>query len=197
MTDKEKLEKIKRLADDMYNKMAYLTSDTRPIRKAMDDYHSFIVHEYNKDEQVDKPIDFEQELYKAFGQVKDFTLGMQIARRFYEMGKQHQEPVSEDLEEASKEWLRPQLDKSYANYGEAKMMELTHFDGYAMLDAIEFGAKWQKEQIMEKAIDGVITFDYYGDNDKTYGCIAQDSFCLEDFGLKDRDKVKVIVIKED
>ena len=56
------------------------------------------------------------------------------------------EPVSEDLEEASKEWLRPQLDKSYANYGEAKMMELTRFDGYAMLDAIEFGAKWQKEK---------------------------------------------------
>jgi hypothetical protein len=54
------------------------------------------------------------------------------------------EPVSEDLEEASKEWLAPQLDKSYVNYGEKKMMELTHFDGYAMLDAIEFGAKWQK-----------------------------------------------------
>ena len=57
MTDKEKLEKIKRLADDMYYKMAHLTSDTRPIRKAMEDYHSFIVHEYNKDEQVDKHID--------------------------------------------------------------------------------------------------------------------------------------------
>ena len=57
-----------------------------------------------------------------------------------------EEPVSEDLEEASKEWLIPQLDKSYTNYGEAKMMELTHFDGYAMLDAIEFGAKWQKEK---------------------------------------------------
>ena len=55
-----------------------------------------------------------------------------------------EEPVSEELEEASKEWLRPQLDKSYVNYGEVKMMELTHFDGYAMLDAIEFGAKWQK-----------------------------------------------------
>jgi hypothetical protein len=60
------------------------------------------------------------------------------------MATMDEEPVSEDLEEASKEWLRPQLDKSYANYGEAKMMELTHFDGYAMLDAIEFGAKWQK-----------------------------------------------------
>ena len=57
MTDKEKLEKIKRLADDMYYKMAHLTSDTRPIRKAMEDYHSFIVHEYNNDEQVDKHID--------------------------------------------------------------------------------------------------------------------------------------------
>lgn len=55
-----------------------------------------------------------------------------------------EEPVSEGLNEASKEWIRPQLNKSYANYGEAKMMELTHFDGYAMLDAIEFGAKWQK-----------------------------------------------------
>ena len=55
-----------------------------------------------------------------------------------------EELVSEELEEASKEWLRPQLDKSYVNYGEVKMMELTHFDGYAMLDAIEFGAKWQK-----------------------------------------------------
>ena len=57
-----------------------------------------------------------------------------------------EKPVSEDLEQASKEWLRPQLDKSYANYGEVKMMELTRFDGYAMLDAIEFGAKWGKNQ---------------------------------------------------
>lgn len=55
----------------------------------------------------------------------------------------------------------------------------------------------QKEQMMAKAIDGDITFDYYGDGDKTYGCIAHNSFCLEDFGLKDRDKVKVIVIKEE
>lgn len=53
------------------------------------------------------------------------------------------------------------------------------------------------EQMMTKAIDGDVTFDYYGDDDKTYGCIAHDSFCLEDFGLKDRDKVKVIIIKDE
>ena len=61
-----------------------------------------------------------------------------------------EEPVSNDLEEAAREWLKPKLDKSYINYGESKMMELTHFDGYAMLDATEFGAQWQKEQLIEK-----------------------------------------------
>lgn len=55
-------------------------------------------------------------------------------------------PVSGDLGEAGKAWLKPQLDKSYESYGERKMMELTRFDGYAMLDAIEFGANWQKEK---------------------------------------------------
>lgn len=64
----------------------------------------------------------------------------------YYIDSLQEEPVSEELHKVSKEWLRPQLDKSYANYGEGKMMELTHFDGYAMLDAIEFGAKWQKEK---------------------------------------------------
>lgn len=53
-----------------------------------------------------------------------------------------------------------------------------------------------KEKIRAE-IDGVITFDYYGDNDKIYGCIAHDSFSLEELGLKDGDKVKLIIIKED
>ena len=62
-------------------------------------------------------------------------------------------PMSEDLDEAGKEWLRPQLDKSYANYGENKMMELTHFDGYSMLEAIEFGAKWKEEQFEKNRLE--------------------------------------------
>ena len=35
-------------------------------------------------------IDFEQELYNHFGQVKDFSCGMRIARYFYEMGRKYQ-----------------------------------------------------------------------------------------------------------
>lgn len=50
-----------------------------------------------QEEPVSNPIDFEKELYKAFGQVKDFTLGMRIAKWFYDMGKNSQEPVSEEL----------------------------------------------------------------------------------------------------
>ena len=61
-----------------------------------------------------------------------------------------EEPVSEDLEDVARKWLNLKLDKSYANYGETKMMELTHFDGYDMLDAIEFGAKWQKKKDLKE-----------------------------------------------
>lgn len=48
-------------------------------------------------EKSEKPtsIDFEQELYKHFGQVKDFTLGMQIGKYFYNLGKQSKQPESE------------------------------------------------------------------------------------------------------
>ena len=35
---------------------------------------------------MERKNDFEQELYNAFGQVKDFTLGMRIAKYFYDMG---------------------------------------------------------------------------------------------------------------
>lgn len=73
-----------------------------------------------------------------------------------------EEPVSDDLEKASKEWLTPQLDKSYAAYGEAKMTELTKFDGYAMLDAIEFGTKWQLERVNEALLSEVLPCFMHG-----------------------------------
>lgn len=101
-----------------------------------------------------------------------------------------EDPVSGDLEEAAimAAMLKNDIPKEhlheypYNEYGRRKFIE---------------GVQWKEQQMMKKAIDGVVTFDYYGDDDKTYGCIAHDSFCLEDFGLKDMDKVKMILIKED
>ena len=80
-----------------------------------------------------------QEVLKRF---KDFKKGKMEAK--------DSTCASEDLDKAAKEWLIPQLDKSYANYGERKMMELTRFDGYAMLEAIEFGANWMLNKITKQ-----------------------------------------------
>ena len=102
------------------------------------------------------------------------------------------EPVSENLMSVAEEYAK-------------KHSVLLGFDcdsepietGVDIKKAVIYGANWQKQQLLAKAVDGVVTFDYYDSGNKTYGCVAHDSFCLEDFGLKDRDKVKVIVIKED
>ncbi len=97
-----------------------------------------------------------------------------------------EEPVSKDLEEASKKWLRPQLDKSYAAYGLLRQMELTHFDGYAMLDAIEFGAKWKERQMIKDSIDVEL--------DDVCGFLT---ISIPYHNGIAGNKVKVIVIKED
>ena len=49
MTDKEKLEKIKELADAMYSAAQYLTTDASRLHKAMEEYHQFMIHQYYKD----------------------------------------------------------------------------------------------------------------------------------------------------
>ena len=109
-----------------------------------------------------------------------------------------EEPVSEDMWEASKQYaLRQVFASTDAVMTEQAYLSLKLFSGFEIAVAHKDGANWQKEQMIKEAKDGVITFDYYGDNDKIYGCIAHDSFSLEELGLKDGDKVKLIIIKED
>lgn len=131
------------------------------------------------------------------------------------------EPVSEDMWEASKQYaLRQVLASTDAEMTEQAYLSLKLFSGFEIAVAHKDGANWQKEQdkqwlaeehkhifakgrdsmkqqMMKNAKEGVITFDYYGDNDKIYGCIAHDSFSLEELGLKDGDKVKLLIIKEE
>ena len=131
-----------------------------------------------QEEPVSEPINFEQELYKAFGQVKDFTLGIQIAKWFYDIGKNSQEPVSKDLEEASK------------NYA----LNNTPWDDCKdeIQESFRVGAKWQKEQMMNGAVDGEIRCYY------DYGyCAESEGFDAPARRLSSGDKVKLIIIKED
>lgn len=134
-----------------------------------------------------------------------------------------EEPVSEDLKTELNKYIKDHftIDKEQLDrFGIEEKDYMYSMDKSDMLALVEHFTNWQKtqdqstielaedhamlagmekmkEEMMAKAIDGDITFDYYGDDDKTYGCIAHDSFCLEDFGLKDRNKVKMILIKEE
>ena len=91
-------------------------------------------------EEPTTEIDFEQELYNYFGQVKDFTLGMRIAKRFYDMGRKHQEPVSEDLEkEVEESWKS--LDLSFVKDG----LEMYRIRNIVSYIAHHF-ADWQKQK---------------------------------------------------
>ena len=46
LTDKEKLQQIKGLADGMYYAAMNLTTDASKLRKAMERYHQFIIKHY-------------------------------------------------------------------------------------------------------------------------------------------------------
>ena len=178
MTDREKLEKIKTLADKMYSRMAYLTSDTRPIRQAMDEYHQFIINEYHKEEPVsEKECMYSKDNYTAEDR-KVLCEGCEEKCKF----NKKEEPVSEDLYTVAKE---------YAN-------NITEKIGYRLQlrRAVCFGVKWHKEHLIANAVDAVVKVDAggYPYIDRTIELYDYD----KDIPLaKKGDKYKVILIKED
>lgn len=143
MTDKEKLEKLKKLADAMYYAAQYLTTDASRLHKAMDEYHQFIIHEYHKEE-----------------------------------------PVSEELKEAADNALESISDQyDIISVG-------------SCLEMFRLGAKWQKEQMMAKAIDCEVHQTNVAGIKLDSVEICSDGIMLDNTLYKEGDKVKVIVIKE-
>lgn len=62
------------------------------------------------------------------------------------------------------------------------------------IDAIEYGMRLQEKQMMAKAIDGYVIEDIEEGNGDF---LLSAEYLPKSMGLKDRQKVKVIVIKED
>lgn len=95
--------------------------------------------------------------------------------------KVQQEPVSEDLEEAAHKYA----DIRMSNYETAF---------YAFMS----GAKWQKEQMMAKAKSGTVQKDNQVILDNgTYIDLDPSMQLKPSFvGLKEGDRIKVIIIKE-
>lgn len=89
------------------------------------------------------------------------------------------EPVSEDLEEAVNAYIgyAPEVDESSSTYGKRQ--------------AFKAGAKWQKEQLMAKAVDVTIAIPYQnGDGGYTQLVDSKE-------GLPFGENLKVLVIKKE
>ena len=111
MTDKEKLLRIKKLADEMYRAAQYLTTDASHLHKAMDEYHQFIIHDYNKEEPVSE--DLETEVDRWYNN---------------EASKEFEDVLYDDIEKCA---------KHFTEWQEKQMMSKA-IDGY-VIEGIEEG----------------------------------------------------------
>ncbi len=133
MTTEEKLLKLRKLADAMYYAAQHLTTDASRLHKAMEDYHQFVTNEYHKEEPTIPDI---------------------VDEHFWEM--LGEEPVSEDMWKASKQYaLRQVLASTDAKMTEQAYLSLRLFSGFEIAVAHKDGANWQMQQVMKEAVDGL------------------------------------------
>ena len=158
MTNAELIAKIKA---EIERRMKELDSDWMGTPAAGWAFSEILFFLDTLEEKSEKPtnLDFEQELYNRFGQVKDFTLGMRIAKYFYELGSS-EKPNSHSLVEfepakgfdsGSVSVYHEGLDEAaekYANYHPACFHK-------PMAESFKAGAEWQKEQMMKDGLDAV------------------------------------------
>ena len=107
MTDKAKLEKIKKLADAMYYAAFNLTTNASMLRKAMEEYHQFIINEYRKEDLVNK--DFEMALAEMIDKaqkcvVEPLVVAEQWKDSLIKLAK-NEESVSEPNKELAETYL--------------------------------------------------------------------------------------------
>lgn len=79
-------EKLKALLEQRKKQLAQWT-DKEYANQRIDEIDCILDVDIDSLQQDQPEVDIEQELYKHFGQVKDFTLGMRIGKYFYELGR--------------------------------------------------------------------------------------------------------------
>jgi len=109
---------------------------------------------------------------------------MRLAQHFYELGKQSNHTADGKVEEAAEEYRRESFKKSVMPQIDGPANEY----GGSIKDAFIAGAEWQKKQMMNEAVDGIITTQ----NLNRYILVPN-----LDESLTYGNKVKVIIVKED
>jgi len=187
MTDKAKLEEIKKLANAMYYAAMYLTTDASQLHKAMDEYHKFIIHECKEEPVSDDLGEYINELSKQFPEVS-FAKLSRIAVRVVKWQKEqfeknrlkHCNSITNEQAELESDFIDQHLDK---------YQRMPTF-----LDAIEYGMRLQKEQMMKDVMPCVL--EWY-DGFVLNFTEEQLNDVVTKNNINIGDKVKLIVIKED
>lgn len=105
MTDKEKLEKIKALADAMYYAAQHLTTDASRLHKAMDEYNQFIIHDCKEEPVSEQKLSNVERIGKNWKEESDLNwkdMSLQEKKDLLALLQKDIEPISEELKEATK-----------------------------------------------------------------------------------------------
>ncbi len=113
-----------------------------------------------------------------------------------------EESTSKDLEEAAINYAHEQGLKQISGEWESKKavdFQADHglYFHIDIINAFKTGANWQKEQMMKNSVEGEVTVDYWDAEDREVDVILADDVIGEEHGIKDDDKVKLIIVKED
>ena len=95
----------------------------------------------------------------------------------YLIDSMQEEPVSEDLEKVADQYSES-VESDYSN---------DMFDSHNIFEAVIYGAKWQKQQMMKDAVEAIVQTNSMSGNTVVVHL---------DCKYKAGDKVKLIIIKE-
>ena len=174
MTDKEKFRKeVEKLKSSLIHGAcsSQIAMETRCKEEAYNEVLAIL--DSMQEEPVSKNY---RERYKRIAQSEKFKKiyeGMSVGEIMHVEGE---EPVSEDLGDYINE-----LSKQFPEVSFAKLSRI----------AVRV-AKWQKEQMMAKAVDGYVIKDVEEGNGDF---LLSADYLPKSMGLKDQQRVKVIVIK--
>ena len=219
MTEQEIIEKVRAEVNRLKKQLvrgacaAQIQMETSCKDEAYDEMLSILSDLEKECEEKPTNIDFEQELYKHFGQVKDFTLGMQIGKYFYELGcrrtaekydeieykrQRAEESVPSDLEEAAAEYASDSTGfidmTAYRAFiagaeWQASQMPMPK-DTVLFQKGVAEGRRLEREDMLKEAVEGEV-YLYYSYKRKSTAILVD--IPIEDLG----DKVRIVVLKEE
>lgn len=176
MTDKEKLEKVKAEIERRRDRH----SKAKRIESALED--NAILSFIDSMQKEPKQCMYSKDNYTAEDR-KVLCDGCVEECKF----NKKEEPVSDDLEEVSKKYSSCiYLEEVLSDDDKEVLRE-------KLINTFKTGAQWKEQQMMANAVDGFVIEDIEEGNGDF---LLSAEYLPKNIGLKDRQKVKVIVIKD-